>query len=62
MPEQNYIRGVHLLTEPDTEEYFSRLPFMEMLRSEPEFQKPVTYFVGENGMGKSTLLEAIAAA
>ena len=62
MPEQNYIRGVHLLTEPDTEEYFSRLPFMELLRSEPEFHKPVTYFVGENGMGKSTLLEAIAAA
>lgn len=24
------------------------------------FQKPVTIFVGENGMGKSTILEAIA--
>jgi predicted ATPase len=26
-----------------------------------EFNKPVTFFVGENGTGKSTLLEAIAA-
>lgn len=27
-----------------------------------EFQKPVTFFVGENGSGKSTMLEAIAVA
>ena len=26
------------------------------------FEKPVTFFVGENGTGKSTLLEAIASA
>jgi predicted ATPase len=28
---------------------------------EINFQKPVTFFVGENGSGKSTMLEAIAA-
>ncbi len=27
-----------------------------------QFEQPVTFFVGENGMGKSTLLEAIAVA
>jgi predicted ATPase len=27
-----------------------------------EFRRPVTYFIGENGTGKSTLLEAIAVA
>ena len=27
-----------------------------------EFHKPITFFVGENGNGKSTLLEAIAVA
>src|SRR4051812_8790240 len=26
------------------------------------FERPVTFFIGENGTGKSTLLEAIAAA
>lgn len=25
-----------------------------------EFTKPITFFVGENGTGKSTILEAIA--
>jgi predicted ATPase len=35
------------------------LPFLPSL--DLEFSAPVTFFVGENGTGKSTLLEAIAA-
>lgn len=40
-------------------------PFnLEIIRSlqEIEFRSPVTFFVGENGSGKSTVLEAIACA
>ena len=57
-----YIRSVKL--ERLTEElgYAAKLPAVKSLaqREELEFKSPVTYFVGENGTGKSTLLEAIA--
>jgi predicted ATPase len=50
-------------------EYNSRdtdnFPFtLEIVRSlrEMEFRAPVTFFVGENGSGKSTILEALACA
>jgi predicted ATPase len=36
------------------------LPFLKGGDFSLEFQSPVTFFVGENGTGKSTLLEAIA--
>src|SRR5260221_9340669 len=36
------------------------LPFMRRGGFELEFANPVTFFVGENGTGKSSLLEAIA--
>jgi predicted ATPase len=36
------------------------IPAVRKLR-EIEFRRPVTFFVGENGTGKSTLLEALAA-
>ncbi|MBW4448828.1 MAG: AAA family ATPase [Spirirestis rafaelensis WJT71-NPBG6] len=35
------------------------LPLVKSFQ-EINFQKPVTFFVGENGSGKSTMLEAIA--
>ena len=40
------------------------MPVVKYLQSLEElaFEKPVTFFVGENGTGKSTLLEAIAVA
>lgn len=41
--------------------YLTRIPAICLLQ-ELEFRKPVTFFVGENGTGKSTLLEAIAIA
>lgn len=42
--------------------YFAGLPVVQNLcqAGGVVFQKPVTFFVGENGTGKSTLLEAIA--
>ena len=41
------------------EEYLNNIPALKALRSF-RFKKPVTFFVGENGTGKSTLLEALA--
>jgi len=44
---------------------FNHYPFsLDAVRSldQLKFRKPVTFFVGENGTGKSTLLEAIAIA
>ncbi|MBP5431509.1 AAA family ATPase [Ruminococcus sp.] len=58
----NYIRSIKL--EKLTKElgYTAKLPVVNSLAQmeELELPRPVTYFVGENGTGKSTLLEAIA--
>lgn len=44
--------------------YISALPVVKHLikNGELPFENPVTFFVGENGTGKSTLIEAIAVA
>jgi len=49
---------------PESSSYLSTLPVVKYLQSieHLDFTKPVTFFVGENGTGKSTLLEAIAVA
>ena len=60
----NYILGVRLRESPDKGSYLNSLPVVKHL-SQAEglsFSKPVTFFVGENGTGKSTLLEALAVA
>lgn len=46
----------------EAEDYFAQLPVVRQLAEMDSFlfEKPVTFFVGENGTGKSTLLEAIA--
>lgn len=64
MLERNYLRGIELCEMPPSNLYISELPVVKHLlkMGRLEFRKPVTFLVGENGTGKSTLLEAIAVA
>ena len=56
-----YVSRVELVSDVPEFSYLRRLPLVKNLKSSPiEFSSPVTFFVGENGMGKSTLIEAIA--
>ncbi|MBS4209457.1 AAA family ATPase [Bacillus sp. FJAT-50079] len=61
MREKHYIRGMRLERAriSSFRDYPFHLPSIKTL-NELSFHPNVTYFVGENGMGKSTLLEAIA--
>ena len=56
-----FIRGISLKRDkvPSFASYPFHLPAVSAL-SEIRFTHPVTFFVGENGSGKSTILEAIA--
>jgi predicted ATPase len=56
-----YLLGVKLLSErmPLESAYPFNLPFVAEL--DLTIREPVTFFVGENGTGKSTFIEAIAA-
>lgn len=60
----NYLTGIRLREAPDSSSYLAKLPAVRCLQrmGELRFFAPVTFFVGENGTGKSTLLEAIAVA
>jgi predicted ATPase len=59
----NYLKSVTLLHEkfPTVAHYPFSLPIFNQTES-LSFDTPVTFFVGENGTGKSTLLEALARA
>lgn len=58
-----YIKSVFLKTELPQSSYLKTLPAVKHLEdSELVFNNNVTFLVGENGTGKSTLLEAIAVA
>lgn len=58
----NYLTGIKLKEMPNSDSYLFELPVVQYLHSidNLKFEKPVTFFIGENGTGKSTLLEAIA--
>jgi len=60
----NYISQVRFNGGLSRESYLNILPIVQYLSKMKtlEFSAPVTFFVGENGTGKSTLLEAIAVA
>ena len=60
----NYISSIVFDNKLDKNSYLNNLPIIKYLSREKElrFSSNVTFFVGENGTGKSTLLEAIAVA
>lgn len=58
-----YVRGISLKREeiPSFNQYPFNLPSLKTMDKVP-FHPKVTFLIGENGMGKSTLLEAVAVA
>lgn len=64
MQDARYIGRVIWKEEPQKDFYLNALPAVQHLREKGMlcFRAPVTFLVGENGTGKSTLLEAIAVA
>lgn len=59
-----YVNKVSLTKEIPTDNYLKDLSVVKNLEETDgiRFCKPVTFLVGENGVGKSTLIEAIAVA
>jgi predicted ATPase len=62
--DRKYIGSVRLNSPVDEDSYLHDLPVVSSLEQIQEltFSKDVTFLVGENGTGKSTLIEAIAVA
>ncbi len=59
-----YLNKILLQRSIERNSYLHQLPAVQALQTNKElaFPAPVTFLVGENGTGKSTLLEAIAVA
>lgn len=55
---ENYLRGAYL-KEPGGAGYPFELPAVQNLDA-LQFRRPVSFFIGENGSGKSTILEGLA--
>ncbi len=64
MQQKRYLESVFLREAPPRGEYYSALPAIRYLSEGQRlfFPADVSFFVGEYGTGKSTLLEAIAVA
>ena len=64
MKQAKYINSIHFDNKLDKNSYLCKLPVIKHLadKGELSFSSNVIFFVGENGTGKSTLLEAIAVA
>ena len=61
--ESLYVRAVSLREQPPADSWLGALPVVRHLAAHPlEFHRPVTFLVGENGVGKSTIIEALAVA
>ena len=58
------IREIHIDGNIPKTEYYASLPAVKQIIREQGITllKPITFFVGENGIGKSTLIEAVAVA
>jgi predicted ATPase len=55
-----FLKSIELINKDLPNEYPFNLPLFKNGEFRLEFNSPVTFFVGENGSGKSSLLEAIA--
>lgn len=64
MTKAKYISEIYYDNHLNTDSYLNNLPVIKFLSKEKclKFNSNVSFFVGENGTGKSTLLEAIAVA
>ena len=59
-----YVRGLRISRRSPQDSYLSNLPAVRCLQEPNELAltKRVSFLVGENGVGKSTLMEALAIA
>ncbi len=56
-----FLREIALKQKPENLDHYPfNIPALHNGNIHVKFEKPVTFFVGENGSGKSTVLEAIA--